>query len=141
MLRKWTRMLKSQKGFTLVELLAVIVILGIIAAIAIPSIGGIINNTKDDAHDSNAIMMIEAARLAVASGDLSSGDTITLQELVNEGYLEQVPSNPEDGGYSGEVELDDDGNGNITYTVTLTDEDGSTPYVTAQTLEEIQAND
>ncbi len=32
--------LKNEKGLTLVELLAVIVILGIIAAIAVPSIGG-----------------------------------------------------------------------------------------------------
>ena len=34
--------LNNEKGLTLVELLAVIVILGIIAAIAVPSIGGII---------------------------------------------------------------------------------------------------
>ena len=32
--------LNNEKGLTLVELLAVIVILGIIAAIAMPSIGG-----------------------------------------------------------------------------------------------------
>lgn len=38
-MEKIKKLLKNQKGFTLVELLAVIVILGIIAAIAIPSIG------------------------------------------------------------------------------------------------------
>ncbi len=38
--------LKNEKGLTLVELLAVIVILGIIAAIAIPSIGNIITEFK-----------------------------------------------------------------------------------------------
>ena len=38
--------LKNEKGLTLVELLAVIVILGIIAAIAIPSIGNIVENTR-----------------------------------------------------------------------------------------------
>ena len=38
--------LNNEKGLTLVELLAVIVILGIIAAIAIPSIGNIIENSE-----------------------------------------------------------------------------------------------
>nr|AAB31769.1 lipase, triacylglycerol lipase {N-terminal} {EC 3.1.1.3} [Bacillus thermocatenulatus, DSM 730, Peptide Partial, 45 aa] [Geobacillus thermocatenulatus] len=38
---------------TLIELLAVIVILGIIAAIAIPAIGAIMDNSKKDAHIAN----------------------------------------------------------------------------------------
>ena len=41
--------LNNEKGLTLVELLAVIVILGIIAAIAVPSIGGIIQNSREKA--------------------------------------------------------------------------------------------
>ncbi len=40
------RFIRNEKGLTLIELLAVIVILGIIAAIAIPSIGAIIDNSK-----------------------------------------------------------------------------------------------
>ena len=94
------KVLKNSKGFTLVELLAVIVILGIIAGIAVPSIGGIIDNTKKDAHVANARQMIEAARMAYAGGlDLddvsklagaSSGDEgYKLETLISNGYLEE----------------------------------------------------
>lgn len=50
-------MFKSKKGFTLVELLAVIVILAIILAIAIPSITTLINNSKKGAFESNVKML------------------------------------------------------------------------------------
>ena len=46
--------LKNEKGLTLVELLAVIVILGIIAAIAVPSIGGIIQDSRVKAVKADA---------------------------------------------------------------------------------------
>lgn len=55
--------LKNQKGLTLIELLAVIVILGIIAAIAVPSIGGIINKTENDAKVAEGLQIISAAKL------------------------------------------------------------------------------
>ncbi|GAA0319316.1 hypothetical protein GCM10008967_07300 [Bacillus carboniphilus] len=45
----------NNKGVTLVELLAGVVILGIIAAIAVVSVGGIIENTKEDVCHANRI--------------------------------------------------------------------------------------
>lgn len=42
----------NKKGFTLVELLAVIVLLGLIALIAAPAITGIIKQSKDSLSDS-----------------------------------------------------------------------------------------
>jgi type IV pilus assembly protein PilA len=50
---------RNKKGFTLVELLAVIVILAIILAIAIPSITGLIDNQRRSAFESNVKMIIK----------------------------------------------------------------------------------
>jgi prepilin-type N-terminal cleavage/methylation domain-containing protein len=52
--------MKKEKGFTLVELLAVIVILAIILAIAIPSITGMIKKVTRDSFGSDAKMLLKA---------------------------------------------------------------------------------
>jgi type IV pilus assembly protein PilA len=86
------RLRKEEKGLTLIELLAVIVILGIIAAIAIPTIGGLINKTKDNAEEATAIQFYEAARLyiiAEMNGDFNN-KTVTYGELKTGGYLDSA---------------------------------------------------
>lgn len=60
------RFLQNQKGLTLVELLAVIVILGIVAAIAVPTVGSIIQKSRVNAVKADAIQVINAAKLYVA---------------------------------------------------------------------------
>jgi len=134
MVNKLRKMLKNEKGFTLVELLAVIVILGIIAAIAVPSIGKIIDNSKLDAHVSNARQMIEASRLYVVSENVdTSGDTekeilLTRENdsdnaLVDDGYLENIPEDPTGSEYSaGKVFVKQDGE-NLEYRVYLEGEE------------------
>ena len=86
--------LGNEKGLTLMELLAVIVILGIITAIAIPSIGGLIDKTKKETHRSNAQMIIDAARMKVTTDGGGTQD-IYMAQLVAEGYLEKLPEDPE----------------------------------------------
>ncbi|ADH98955.1 pilus assembly FimT family protein [Salisediminibacterium selenitireducens] len=83
-MKKW---LKNQKGLTLVELLAVIVILGIIAAIAVPAIGNIIENSRKDAQIANAEALYDAARLAQAGDNISGDVTFIAVEENDDNYI------------------------------------------------------
>jgi len=74
-----TQVLKNKKGVTLVELLAVIVIMGIIAAIAVPAIGGLIDNSKINAVEAQISAIEDAARLyANANPGITSGTVADL---------------------------------------------------------------
>ncbi|MBW8350208.1 prepilin-type N-terminal cleavage/methylation domain-containing protein [Bacillus sp. IITD106] len=102
MIQKLRKLLKNQRGLTLVELLAVVVILGIISAIAIPSIGGLINNSKKDAHIANAQTMVNAVKLMITADELTfdkdNKATVTLETLVKDNYLDKV-KDPSGNGY------------------------------------------
>jgi type IV pilus assembly protein PilA len=94
--RLWGKHVKNQRGLTLIELLATIVILGIISAIAVPSIGGLITGSKKDAAISNAQQAVNAAKIYVATHstqmtfDANNKATLNLETLINDGQLEPV---------------------------------------------------
>lgn len=90
-MKKW---LKNAKGLTLVELLAVIVILGVIAAIAVPSISGMLKSSKYKADVSTMNMVVDAATRWSITDQADGGDgaeTKTIAELVSEGFLAKDP--------------------------------------------------
>lgn len=91
-MKKFLQKKLNDKGLTLVELLAVIVILGIIAAIAVPAIGNIINNSKVNALFSDGQNAISAGSIyfaeSTATGEGSS--SITIKDLKEKGFLEDA---------------------------------------------------
>lgn len=78
--------MKKKNGFTLVELLAVIVILAIILVIAVPQILSTINSARDESMKSSAKMVIDSAereyttRLALGTLD-QTNDAITCADV------------------------------------------------------------
>jgi len=93
---------EGEKGFTLVELLAVIVILGIIVAIAIPAIGSVINRAEGDADEQEQALIIDAARLYEMQeyeGEYADF-TVEVQTLIANGYLDERQGEAQGGSVS-----------------------------------------
>lgn len=67
------KLIKSYKGITIIELLAVLIILGIISAIAIPTIGNLIENQKEKAAIAEWDIILSAAQ-SYAQYETSSSD-------------------------------------------------------------------
>ena len=73
-------MKNNKKGFTLVELLAVIVILAIIALIATPIILNVIDNAKEGAAKNSAYGYIDALEKANAQEILKNSEVTVLND-------------------------------------------------------------
>ena len=89
----------NKKGFTLVELLTVIIILGIIAVITSPVIINVINESKDQANDHQITLIKNAAerwgvdnlkKLPTTSDKICC---ITTETLLNGGYISRAEIN------------------------------------------------
>ena len=85
----------KNKGFTLVELLAVIVILGIIMVIASSSVSKTLEESKKRAK---FIAAQEITEIASAYMEAETNKTcVDVNELIRNGYLEEDVTNPETG--------------------------------------------
>jgi len=81
----------NNKGVTIVELLAVIVIIGIISGIAVALIGGLIEKQKINAAYASFDSSIAAAENYLNYESLATNDTFTTTDLVLDGYLDFDP--------------------------------------------------
>lgn len=62
-------MVKNNKGFTLIELIASMVILGLLMAITVPNIVGILKQNKNNVYTEDANKLISAAKYKISSNN------------------------------------------------------------------------
>ena len=84
-----------RQAFTLIEILIVVVIIGILAAIVVPQMTGASDTAKASAVESDlATLQSQIQLFYVQSGAYPTFNANDWSEMINGGYLATAPSNP-----------------------------------------------
>lgn len=100
----WRKLRQEEQGFTLVELVVVVVILGILAGVGIQQFGNVQERARQSAHKANVKVLTSAAQMYALLEDVQDNKTIEIDDLVPY-YLAEWPSSPWDDGPAYEVEI------------------------------------
>ena len=119
MLNRIRKMLKQQEGFTLVELMIVVVILGIISGIGIQQYGKVQERARDAADDANKRIITSAAQMYIMMENVADDElnSVTMANLISAGYLDDYPDDPNNKDKTYEVVVTKAGD-KYTFTVT-----------------------
>ena len=89
-------MREKKKGFTIIELLATIIIIGLLVSIAYISVTSILDNGDNNYYKSQEDMLVLAGREYYADNrselpdDIGDTSTVPLEKLVEEKYIDSI---------------------------------------------------
>ena len=84
----------KRNGFTLVELLAVIIIIGVLSLITVPVVDNVIKSSKQSAHDEQLELILSAAKewgskhMMSLPADEGDTTTVTISVLKTSGLID-----------------------------------------------------
>jgi len=116
MRKLWKKIFRSEKGFTLVELMIVIIILAVLTGIAVPSYMALRNRARESATESE--MKNIATAIELHQADLEDYPTTAEYSGVLSPYMDPVPASDSWGEDYAYVSAD-----GSTYTLTSTGAD------------------
>jgi len=97
LMRLFLKNLRERKAFTLIELMVVVLIIGILAALAVPQFVGQSDRAKEKKAKADLKTIGSAVEMYYTEKGTLPGE---LDELVGEdGYLRNIPKTPWDGDY------------------------------------------
>jgi prepilin-type N-terminal cleavage/methylation domain-containing protein len=109
---------KNNKGFTLVELMVVVVIIGILVAIAVPVYNSSQAKAKENAHQANIRILKGAGQQYITDKGIPKDSAVewTGAESGEEWnlYIEKWPANPNTGGKAYKVTITTAGKVDVT---------------------------
>ncbi len=120
MRKLWKKIWKSEKGFTLVELMIVIIILAVLTGIAVPSYMALRNRARESATESEMKNIATALELHQADKEDYPTTAEYTAGVVLAAYMNPIPANDSWGNAYAYVSAD-----GSTYTLTSNGSDGA----------------
>lgn len=112
----------NKNGFTLVELLAVIVILATIVMIAAPNVTGYLENSRKKSYVLNAKAVVEAVSNDILmNGSKTAYNIEDINKLLDSNHRLKTSPYGQDYSEGSYVKVEKDATGNYVYSICLTD--------------------